>query len=142
MRAIDIHDEINPRVAIAPAAAYTTNSAIVSAIIDRSGFESLEFVIETGAITAGASFAVSISDGNQSNLSDGAVVVAPFLLGTFALAGFTAAANANSCLKIGYAGVNRYVQLTITPTGNTSAFIAATAVLGGPHSAPTANPPV
>ena len=61
MRAIDLHDEINPRVAIAPAAAYTTNTAIVSAIIDRSGFESLEFVIETGAITAGATFAVSIS---------------------------------------------------------------------------------
>ena len=141
MRAIDLHDEINPRVAIAPAAAYTTNTAIVSAIIDRSGFESLEFVIETGAITAGATFAVSISDGNQSNLSDAAVVVAPFLLGTFALAGF-ASANANSCFKIGYAGVNRYVQLTITPTGNTSAYIAATAVLGGPHSAPTANPPV
>ena len=70
-----------------------------------------------------------------------AVVVAPFLLGTFALAGF-ASANSNSCFKIGYAGVNRYVQLTITPTGNTSAYIAATAVLGGPHSAPTANPPV
>lgn len=141
MRAIDLHNEINPRVAIAPAAAYTTNSAIVSSIIDTQGFESCEFVIETGAIAGGATFAVSLSDGNQANLSDAAVVVAPNLIGTFAQAGF-ASANANSCFKIGYAGVNRYLRLTITPSGNTSAYISAIAVLGGAHFAPTANPPV
>ena len=141
MRAIDLHNEINPRVAIAPAAAYTNNTAILSAIIDTSGFEGVEFIIETGAITAGATFAVSVSDGNTSNLADGAVVSAANLIGTTALAGF-ASANANSCFKIGYQGVNRYLQLTITPTGNTSAFISALAVLGGPHFAPTANPPV
>ena len=141
MRAIDLHNDINPRVAIAPAAAYTTNTPIVSSIIDTQGFESCEFVIETGAITGGATFAVSLSYGNASNLSDAAVVVAPFLIGTFAEAGFTSA-NANSCFKIGYAGINRYLRLTITPASNTSAFLAAMAILGGPHFAPTANPPV
>jgi hypothetical protein len=58
-----------------------------------------------------------------------------------ALAGFVSA-NANSCRKIGYSGVMRYVRMTTTPTSNTSAFISALAVLGGAHLDPTRNPPV
>jgi hypothetical protein len=72
MSAIDLHDKINPRVAIAPAAAYTTNTPIVSSIIDLAGFESLEFVIATGAIAGGATFAVTLSEGNDPALADGA----------------------------------------------------------------------
>lgn len=140
MRAIDIHNNLNFRAAIAPGPAITTNAPIVSAIIDRANYEGLELSIQTGAIAAGASFTLLVEDGNTPTLTDNAAVPAGQLIGTQAQAGF-ASANANSLFKIGYQGTNRYVRATLTPLANTSAFICAQWVLGSPHTAPTPNPP-
>lgn len=130
--------------AIAPAAARTNNTAIVSTIIDRLGYEALTFAIITGANTdVDATFAVLVEDGNDPDLGDdGAAVPDDSLVGTEALAGFTFADD-GECRKVGYVGSKRYVRLTITPTGNDSGniFVSAIAVLGRPHNAPTANPP-
>lgn len=129
--------------AVAPVAARTDNAAILSAIIDRLGYESLTFAIVTGTNTdVNATFAVLVEDGDNSGLSDNAAVADDFLVGTEALAGFTFADDVE-CRKVGYIGAKRYVRLTITPTGNDSGniFLAAIAVLGRPHSMPTANPP-
>lgn len=128
---------------IAPVAARTDNTAIVSAIIDRLGYESVTFAIVTGTNTdANASFAVLVEDGDNSGLSDNAAVADDFLVGTEALAGFTFADDVE-CRKVGYVGQKRYLRVTITPTGNDSGniFLAGIAVLGRPHSMPTANPP-
>jgi hypothetical protein len=130
--------------AIAPVAARTDNTAIVSAIIDRRGYESLTFAIVTGTNTdANATFAVLVEDGDDNDLGDdGAAVADEHLVGTEALAGFTFSDDVE-CRKVGYIGLKRYVRLTITPTGNDSGniFVAAIAVLGRPHNMPTANPP-
>lgn len=130
--------------AIAPVAARTDNTAVVSAIVDRRGYESLTFAIMTGTNTdANATFAVLVEDGNDPDLGDdGAAVADDFLVGTETLAGFTFADDLE-CRKVGYVGPKRYVRLTITPTGNDSGniFLAAVAVLGRPNTMPTANPP-
>lgn len=129
---------------IAPVAARTDNTAIVSAIIDRLGYESVTFAIITGTNTdANATFAVLVEDGNDPDLGDdGAAVADDFLVGTEALAGFTFADDVE-CRKVGYLGLKRYLRVTVTPTGNDSGniFLAGIAVLGRPHNAPTANPP-
>lgn len=130
--------------AIPPIAARTDNTAIVSNIIDRQGYESLTFGIAVGTNTdANATFAVTMEHGDDSGLSDTAAVAAADVAGTLALAGYTYADDAES-RKVGYVGAKRYVRLTITPTGNDSGniFIAAVAILGNPHLAPTPNPPV
>src|SRR6266849_5827278 len=99
----DFHNNITLRTAIAPVST-AVNSAIVSAIIDRQGYEALEFLILSGAIASGtATFTVSISHGEAANLSDGAAVDPTQLLGTPALASFTFA-NPNSQFRIGYIG--------------------------------------
>lgn len=139
----DLHNHIKPVPAISPAAARTDNTAIESAIIDRKGFESLEFLINIGTNTdTNATFAVLVEDGDDSGLSDNAAVADAELLGTEALAGFTVADDVE-CRKIGYVGNKRYVRLTITPAANDSGniFVDAIAVLGHPHQGPTANPP-
>lgn len=137
----DLHNTIHPVRAISPVSV-SDSTAAVSQIIDRRGYESLEFVILTGSVAdADATFTVLVEDGNESNLSDAAAVADRFLLGTEALASFQFDDD-NETRKIGYIGGKRYVRLTITPANNASAaVIAAVAVLGHPMLAPTANPP-
>ncbi len=75
-------------------------------------------------------------DGDDSGLSDAAAVADADLLGTESAAGFQFDDD-NETRKIGYRGSKRYVRLTITPTGNTSAaLIAAVAIQTGARKAP------
>lgn len=139
----DICNIIHPVPAVAPVAARTDNTAVVSAIVDTKGYNSCALLIITGTNTdANATFAVLIEDGNDSSLTDNAAVDDVDLNGTEALAGFTYADDVE-CRKIGYVGPKRYVRATITPSGNDSGniFLAAIWLLGDPASAPTPNPP-
>jgi hypothetical protein len=103
----------------------------VSQIIDMQGFQSLLFVIALGSIAdSDATFAVLVEHGDESDLSDAASVPDIELLGTEAAAGFQFDDD-DGVKKIGYRGYKRYVRLTITPSGNTSAaLMSAVALLG------------
>lgn len=132
---------INPKRVISPVSV-ADNTAQVGQIIDRAGFETLTYVIATGSLAdADATFAVTIDEGDASNLSDAAAVAAADLIGTTTLASFTFASD-DKCFKLGYKGNKRYTRLTITPSANASAaVICAVAILGDAMSQPTANPP-
>ena len=138
----DLFNNLHPLLGFAPVVA-TDDTPLVSAIIDRRGYEGLTFVIATGVLAdVDATFAILIEDGDDSGLSDAAAVADSDLLGTEALAGFTFADDSET-RKVGYIGSKRYVRLTVTPSGNTgNAPLAAVAILGRPHTAPTLNPPV
>jgi hypothetical protein len=138
----DLVNNINPLFAIAPAAATTDNTAYVTGIIDTAGYDSLTFLFITGTETdADAVFTLTMEHGDNSALSDTAVPAATDLIGTTALGSFTFADD-NKTRKIGYIGTKRYIRATITPTNNTgNVFLAAAAILGHPHNAPTVNPP-
>ena len=139
MASKDIHNNLHFVPLIAPVAARTDNTAIVSAIIDTLGYEAAELVLITGTNTdVNATFAVLVEDGDASNLSDNAAVADTFLIGTEAEAGFIFSDDVE-CRKIGYVGGKRYLRMTVTPSGNDSGniFIAGVAVLGHPRHAPT-----
>jgi len=138
----DLMNKIHVARAISPVSV-ADNTAQVSQIIDRQGYESITFCIATGSLAdADATFAVLVEDGDNSALSDAAAVADENLLGTEALAGF-AFGDDDETRKIGYIGSKRYVRLTITPANNASAaLVAAVAVLGHPQIVPTPNPPV
>jgi hypothetical protein len=126
----DLMNNIHPKRGIDPVVGASDNTAQVSQIIDRQGFESLTWLIAT------------VEHGDAANLSDAAAVADEDLIGTEALAGFTFADDSET-RKIGYKGTKRYVRLTITPAANLGAWpVAAIAVLGHPTQAPTLNPPV
>jgi hypothetical protein len=132
----DLHDNILTTRAFAPKAATTDNTAYVSTIIDTFGYESLELVLVVGNAGTGATFALLLEDGNQSNLSDNATVPDTNTLGTQAGAAF-ASANTNVTVKLGYKGPNRYVRATVTPSGNTGNFFLAGAwIQSSPKKAP------
>lgn len=139
----DLFNNITPVQVLAPVAARTDNTAAVGTVVDGLGYESVTYVINIGANTdTDATFAALLEESDASGSGFTAVADAD-LLGTEALAGFTAADDDNKMRKLGYSGTKRYTRLTITPSSNNSGniFIAANAILGHPAMAPTANPP-
>lgn len=139
----DLMNSIHTATAIAPVAARTDNTAITSSIIDTLGYGGLTFAILIGTNTdANATFAVTMAESDASNMSGSNAVAAADLVGTTTLASYQYDDDTET-RKIGYIGNKRYVQMTITPTGNDSGniFIAAAAILGYPSRQPTANPP-
>lgn len=139
----DLMNEIHTVRGLSPVASAADDTALVTEVVDRLGYDSLTFLIATGALPdADATFAVLVEHGDAANLSDAAAVADEELVGTEALAGFIFSDD-NKTRKIGYRGNKRYVRLTITPTNNASAsLLCVIPVLGHPHITPTANPPV
>lgn len=139
----DLMNSIHPVPLIAPVAARTDNTPIVSAIIDTLGYGSATMVLVTGTNTdTDATFAVLLEHSDSDSMAGAEAVDDADLLGTEALAGF-AAADDVECRKLGYVGSKRYLRLTVTPSANNSGniFLAGVAILGHPADAPTANPP-
>jgi hypothetical protein len=139
----DLLNKINPKPAINPQTS-AVNAAIVGAIIDRQGFDSVTYLLAFGALFAGSSFAVTMEHGDDAALADTAAVAAADLVGTLALAGGTQAGGlANTAKKVAYVGAKRYTRLTITPAANgATSVLSASAILGHASQMPTANPPV
>lgn len=138
MQMPDLLRNVEFQVAVAPAAARTDNTAIVSNIIDKIGFESVTFVIISGTNTdADVTFTPLVEDGDNSSLNDNAAVADAQLHGTEALAAFDFDDD-DEIRVIGYHGIKRYVRLTITPENNDSGniFIAVVAALSGAHQKP------
>jgi len=136
----DLHNSVHIERCISPVSV-ADDTAEVGEIIDRQGFQSLEYVIAIGSVAdADATFAVLLEEGDESDLSDAAAVADGDLLGTEAAAGFQFDDD-NEVRKLGYKGVKRYTRLTITPANNASAALfGAVAVLSHPEDGPTANP--
>ncbi len=132
----DLYSNISVQRAISPVSV-ADNTAQVSQIIDRAGYDSLVFAISTGSIAdADATFTVLVEDGDNSALSDNAAVADAELNGTESAAGFQFDDD-NETRKIGYVGAKRYVRLTITPANNASAaLISAVAILSNPQQSP------
>lgn len=105
----------------------TDNTATSTAIIDTLGFNSLAFSIQTGTLAdADATFAITMTAGDASDLSDGVLVGADERLGNTS---FTFADD-GIVKQIAYLGSKRYVRCTVTPSNNTgNAPIACQALL-------------
>ena len=109
-----------------------SDTATVTAIIDRKNYESLTFAIQSGVVQDGA-YAILIEDGDDSALSDNAAVVDAELIGTEANAAF-ALTDDGVTKTIGYIGHKRYVRMTITSSATTNGgLFSVAAILGNPR---------
>jgi hypothetical protein len=122
--------------AIAPVVV-TDNTAQVSNILDTQGYDANTWVATMGTLAdADATFAVTVDEGDASNLSGSNSVAAADLIGTTSGASFTFADD-NKTVKIGYKGTKRYIRVTVTPSNNTgNAPIAAVWVQSQPRTVP------
>ena len=123
----DMHSNIKIVNAITPQAVGTTGSGggKTSAVIDRRGFESVEFVFQSGlSLATSDTITPVITESNATGSGFGSR--AARTLG---------AAFANS---IGYRGNKRYLKLQLYGVGTATAIVSANAVMGDPSNAPVA----
>ena len=103
--------------------------------VDRTGFLSVEFLIAAGTL-ADADMTTTVLVEDSADNSNWTAVADDFLLGTEAGAAL-AFDDDNSTAKIGYAGAEQYVRITLTPANNTgNADLALVAIGGHPRTAP------
>lgn len=140
----DSISDLEPKQCISPQST-STDTPVVSSIIDRKGAEQLAFIILTGSIAdADVTFAVLLEHGDDPALSDAAAVPDSDMVGATpeVSAGFQFDDD-DSVRKLGYVGNKRYTRLTITPTGNASAaLLAAVAIRQQLHLGPAPAVPV
>lgn len=133
MSGFDLHSNIDDRVALN--LQDITTGTVVGTIIDTSGFESIEFIIQSGAINDGT-YTLILEEGDDAGLSDAAVVSAEETLGT--LTGFISTDD-NTTIRVGSIGKKRYQRLSILAASSTGTNeFSAVALLGHPHTAPVA----
>jgi hypothetical protein len=130
----DLHNNVTAKIAL-QTTAISSNTTTAGAIIDTSGYESIEFILISSTLTDGAYVCV-LQDGDDSGLSDAANVDSSLLLG--ALPDFVLADD-NAVRRVGCIAKKRYVRLSITSSAvTTGGTITAGALLGNPKSMPTA----
>jgi hypothetical protein len=139
----DSANNLHFKPAIAPIAARTDNTPIISTIIDTLGYGSATLALVTGTNTdADATFTTLLEESNDSGMSGATAVADIDLIGTEVLASFQFGDDVE-CRKLGYIGSRRYIRATVTPANNAAGniFIAGMWVQDHPASAPTSNPP-
>ena len=131
---MDIHNNLKFVVAVQPYDPSATGTK-TGIIIDRQGFDSVEFVHSVGAIAATAFTATPVIfegsvTGTLTSVADGD------LIGTEALARLTGGTCDNKTGKIGYRGTKRYLRMDLNVAGAATGFHQAICVLGGAAKGP------
>jgi hypothetical protein len=141
----DMHSKMTALRVISPVAVGTTGTGKTGVVIDRSGYDSVEFIVDYGTVTAtNAVFTTVMKEGDVTGTLTS--VADADMLGTELLAGLAAATprtsgvSKNVSKRIGYKGNKRYVNLSVSSTVTAGTPIAVTAVLMNPVVAPTSNP--
>lgn len=134
----DMHNNISVLRAIKPVAVGTTGAANgqLSGIIDRQGFESVEFIYQSGGSASVADTITPVILEAAATGDSFTSVANADLLGTEAALTLTTAAGVIG--RVGYRGNKRYLKMRLYGIGTATALVAGSVVLGNPHSAPVA----
>lgn len=132
----DMHNNISVVRVIKPVAVGTTGIAggQLSAIIDRRGFDSVEFAYEAGGSASAADTITPVVYEAAATGDTFTSVAAADLLGTEAALTLTTAAGVIK--RVGYVGNKRYLKLRLYGAGTATALVAAVGILGHANRAP------
>ncbi len=139
MPAYDEVTKTKSSVAIGPTdGAGITVGPEVGSIIDTKDFESLTWVVQAGTITTGT-FTVVLEEGDDSGLSDAAVVAAAEVLSATGATGSLPAltgAQSDSTVSVGVVGKKRFQRLSLLGSNTPLGDLNAVAVQGHARSSP------
>lgn len=132
------HSAMKLMPSISPVAVGTTGTGQTGVIVDRRGFDGVEFIAQYGAITSTAAvFTAIVKEGDVTgtltSIADGD------LIGTEADLGLGAAVRTDGAgdkvaKKIAYIGKKRYVQINIKSTATAAPPVSAAVLLYNPES--------
>ena len=134
----DMHKNIKVLTAIYPRAVGTTGAAngVTSPVIDRQGFETVEFVYQAGGSASAADTVTPVvlecatTGGTFTSVADAD------LIGDETAVTRTTAAGVQK--SIGYRGNKRYLKTKMYGIGGATGLVAASVILGRPNVAPIA----
>lgn len=139
----DLHNNIKVVCSISPVAIGTTGTGKTGKIVDRAGYEAVEFELSYGAITApNAAFTPVLKEGDATGSMTS--IADADLIGTEALAvpgtgTRTSGSTMNVTKRVGYKGTKRYVQVAkLSSTVTAGTPVGANVILGNPRTAPVA----
>lgn len=124
----DLSSNISPVAVLAPA---VQAASIDGTVIDRKGFESVTYILNSGAIVSAGLFGAKLQD-SDDNVTY-ADVASQYLIGTL-----PTALAASTVYRAGYVGHKQYTKLVVTKTSGTSIALGAVAILGDAHKRPVA----
>lgn len=131
----DIYNNIYPETSVVPGN-YTASAS--GQIINLDHYDGADIVVTVGAITtcdADNTFSFSLEHGDESDLSDAAVVASGDLLGSFNdLVNKTTYISGEQ--HVGYIGTKQYVRAVVTVSGTVDADLGVLVVKGYPLNAP------
>lgn len=142
----DLHNNCVVKRVIAPIA-IGANATKSGKVIDRLGYNGVEFIASYGAVTTTGTIVTLVVKEGDATGSMTSVADAD-LLGTEVLASLPVQATArtsevgkNVSKRVGYKGNKRYVTVDAISTGTTSVgCVSVDAMLFNPSVAPTSNP--
>ncbi len=142
----DLHNNVKVQRVIAPIA-IGANATKSGKVIDRLGYNGVEFIASYGAVTTTGTIVTLVVKEGDATGSMTSVADAD-LLGTEVLASLPVQASArtsevgkNVSKRVGYKGEKRYVTVDAVSTGTTSVgCVSVEALLFNPAIAPTSNP--
>lgn len=124
----DLYNNVSVVSSVVPAVLTATATGTG---IDGRGFQSVTYVINTGAIAGSGNFTPKIQESDDnSSFTD---IAAADMLGSF-----PAALSASTAIRVGYKGNKRYTRAVLTLNSGTSIAAGAVAVLGHAELAPVA----
>lgn len=124
----DLANNLSPALALSSAVQAAT---IKGNAVDMSGFNSVMFVIATGAIASAGDFTPKLQESDTTTDGDFTDVVAADLVGSL-----PASLTADAVFKQGYIGSKKYVRVVLTKNGGTSIAAGAIAVRGNARLRP------
>jgi len=128
----DLHHNIDDRVGL-NIQAIASDTTTTGVIIDVQGFESLEFLMQTGVVTLGD--VTPLIEGSDADDMAGAVAITgEDLLNSTP----QAMAAANKSQRLGVIAKYRYYRLSAVTDNSADLTVGSTVILGNPHSMPVA----
>jgi len=135
MSAYDLHNNIDARIAF-DIQDLTNQNTVAGEIIDTSGFQSIEYVIQSGSITMGIAIPI-LEESDNPLMPEGTETT---LVPASEILGEITDMNVFKATKIGSIGKKRYQRLLVkTDAGiGVGPKLSATAILGNPNFSPIA----
>jgi hypothetical protein len=141
----DLHNNVVTRRVISPVAVGTTGTGKTGKVIDRQGFDGVEFVIDYGTVTAtNGTIIPTVLEGDVTSaltsVADADLI--PTVAGEASAAlpvqatARTSGVGKNITTKLGYKGKKRYVTVKLVPTVTAGPPISVTALLFNPAILP------
>jgi hypothetical protein len=141
----DFHTKMTATRVISPVTVGTTGTGKTGAVIDRQGYDGIEFIVDYGTVTAtNAVFTTLMKEGavtgTLTSVADADMLGTELLCGLAAAATRTSGVSKNVSKRVGYKGNQRYVNLSVSSTVTAGTPISVTALLFNPIVSPTSNP--